>query len=139
MSTAEWSEHRRCLLSGNGLGVDKTLLFDGSNIWIGPQSLEFGRGEGTSKTVDDVPLVSNRGSTIDLTRECVDIGFAASTILEGNDVSSGDGLLGLPHLNEGRRNGESGENVEGEDDEVLGEHVDDAGCADKEVLKLGGG
>ena len=127
MSTIEMSKQRRCLLGNNGLGVNETILLDGSNIGIGPQILELGRRESTSEAVDDVPLVGDRGGTIELTRECVDVGFTASTILEGDNVSSSDGFLSLLDLDEGRRSRKSRENAESEDDQVLGEHIDDTG------------
>ena len=126
MSTARLSEHWGYILGGGGLGVDDTVLLDGSDVGVGPQSLDLGRGESTSKAVDDVPLVGDRGGPLNL-GECVDVGLTVSTILESDDVSPGNGLPGLVHLEEGRRSRESGENAESENDEALGEHVDVTG------------
>lgn len=64
--------------------------------------------------------------------------LTVNILVEHDNVSSGNGLLGLLHNDEGGRSGESRENAEGEDDEVLGEHVDDAGNVDKNVLKFEG-
>lgn len=126
MSTAKYSEHRRFLLSDSGLGVDVTVLLDESNIGVGPQILELRRGESTRKAVDDIPLVGDRGDTADPTREGANTGFTVNAIFEGDDISSGNGLLDLLHLNEGGRSGETGENTESEDEEILGEHVGNA-------------
>jgi hypothetical protein len=133
MSTTEKSEHWRCLLSDNGLGVDQTIFFDGSNIGVGSQSLEFGLRESTSKAVDNVPLVGNRRRIVERLREDINTGFAVSTILESDDVPSSNWLFDLLHLEEGRRSRESWENAESEDDEVLGEHVDHAGQYDEKL------
>jgi len=127
MNTTERSQRRRCLLSDIVLCADNTVLLDGSNIGVGPQILELGRRESTSEAIDDGPLMGDRGGTVDPARECVDVGFTAGTVLEGDDVSPGNGLLGLLHRDKGRRSGESREDAESEDDEILGEHVDNAG------------
>ena len=105
--------------------MDETVFLDGNNIGVGPQILELCRGQSSSKAVDDVPLVGDR--TLVVTRESVEMGFTVGTILEDDNVSSGNAFLGLIHLYEGRRSRESGENAESEDDEALGEHVDDTG------------
>jgi hypothetical protein len=98
-----------------------------SNIRVGPQSLQLGRRERTSEAIDDVPLVGDRRPSPLLREKESMLALTASTVLEGDDVSSGNGLLGLLHPDEGRRSRESGENAESEDDEVLGEHADGAG------------
>lgn len=87
----------------------------------------------TSESVNDVPLMG------DLTRKGVDVLLAVSTVLEGDNVSSGNRVLGFIDLDEGRRSRESGEKGESEDDEVLGEHINNARDARKKMLELGGG
>ena len=121
VSTTEWSEHRRWLLSDSFLGVDVTVLLNRGNIGVGYEVLELMFGEITGKAVDDFPPVGNRGGTIGPTRECVTVGFRVHTVPESDDVRSGfHGLLDF-----GGRDGECGEYIEKEDgEEVLGEHVD---------------
>jgi len=123
MSTAQWPERWRCLLGKGGLGVHDTILFNGENIGVGPQNLDLGHREKTSKAIDDVPLVGDRRGTARLTTG-VDVGLTASILLEGDNISSGNRLLSLMHLDEGRRCRESRENAESEDDEDLWEHAD---------------
>ena len=106
--------------------MDVTVLLDESNIGVGPQILELRRGESAREAVDDIPFVGDRGGTAHSTREGVDTGFTVNTIFEGDDISSGNGLLDLLHLDEGGRSRENGENTESEDEEVLGEHVGNA-------------
>ena len=105
--------------------MDETVFLDGSNIWTGPQILEMCGGESTGEAVDDVPLVGDRG-TVSPTREGVDMGFTINVLLEGDNVSSSNGFLGLVHLSEGGRSRECGESAESEDGHILWEHVDDA-------------
>ena len=68
----------------------------------------------------------------------VEIGLTVSTFLEGNNVSSSNGLIGFLHINKGRGSRESREDAESEEDEVFGEHVNDAVNVDEKVVKLGG-
>ena len=56
-----------CLLSGNGLGVGEGILLDGRDVGVGPHNLQIGVGEGSSETVDDVPLVRHLGLGADPT------------------------------------------------------------------------
>ena len=57
------------------------------------------------------------------------MGFTVNTILEGDEVSSWNGLLDPLHIDEGRWSGEGGENEKSEYDELLGEHLDAGRCA----------
>lgn len=117
MNATEQSECWGCLLGNHSLGVNETVLLNGENVGVRPQGFDLGLREGTSETINDVPLMSD-GRGI----EGVDISLAASTFLEDDNVSSCNRLPGLLHLDKGRRGGESGENAESEDDEVLDEH-----------------
>ena len=130
MSSTIYSDYWRRLLSDNSLGAEETFFLDRGNVGVGPQFLDLRLGEITSEAVDDVPLVGGR--------ERAYVGFTVNTILEGDNVSPCNGLLGLPNLDEGRRGGESGESAESENEEVLGEHADDAGLCGR-CRKEGGG
>jgi len=121
VNTTGQSEYWGCLLGNRGLGVNETVLLNGENVGVGFQSFDLGLRERTSETINDVPLMSDGGGI-----EGVDIGLAASTVLEDDNVSSCNGLPGLLHLDERRRGGESGENAKSEDDEILDEH--NRGC-----------
>ena len=98
------------------------ILFDGYDIWIGLQDLQVIIGEGSSKAVDDVPFVRDLGLGADLASEGGDTSKAANVVLEGHNVTSGNGILGPLDQHKGRGGSESWENADGYSDELLGEH-----------------
>ena len=109
-----------------GLCADELDLLDGSNIGVRILKLVPGR-ESTGEAVDNVPLVGGRGGAVGLISKGVDMGFVANSILEYDNVSSGDWLIGFVNCKEGGEGRNSGGNVESEGVEVHGEHIDDAG------------
>ena len=108
--------------------MNETILLDGCDIGVGPQDLQVGSGEGSSETVDDVPLVRHLGLGADPTGNggntiCVD-----NVVLECYDVASRSRVLGLRDSDEGGWSSEDRENAEDESDELLGEHD---GCLER--------
>jgi len=114
-----------CLLGDDGLGVDEAVLLDGRNVGVSPQNLQVSVGEGSSKTVDNIPFLRNLGLGADLAGNGGDASETANIVLEGHDVMSSNSVLGLFDGDEGGGSSEDGENTEGESDELLGEH---GGC-----------
>ena len=113
-----------CLLSDNGLGVGETILLDGRDVGIGSQNLQIGISEGSSESVDDVPLLCNRRLGADPAGNGGDTIRMDNVILECHDVTSSNSVLGLLDGDEGGGSSEDRENAENESDELLGEHGD---------------
>lgn len=110
------------LLSGNGHGMDETVLFDGRDVGVRPQNLQVIVGEGPSETVDDVPLVRNVGLRADPAGNGGDTDRVVNVVLKGHDVTSGNRILGLLDSNEWGGSSEDWEDTKSESDELLGEH-----------------
>jgi len=110
------------LLSGSGMGVGATILLNGLDVRVGPQNLQVSVGEGSSETVDDGPFVRDLGLGADLAGDGRDTSIVGSAVLEGDDVTSGNGIPGLLDGDEGGGSGEDWEKTEEKSDELLGEH-----------------
>ena len=112
--------------------MDETVLLDGRDVGVSPQNLQVSVGEGSSKTVNNVPFLRNLGLGADLAGNGGDTSKTANVVLEGHYVTSSNSVLGLLDRDEGGWSSEDWENAEGESDELLGEH---GGCL--ELWNLG--
>jgi len=106
------------------LGVSETVLLDGRDVGVGPQNLQVSVGEGSSESVDDVPLLRNRRLGADPAGNGGDANRMDNVVLECHDVTSSNSVLGLLDGDEGGGSSEDWENAEDESDELLGEHGD---------------
>lgn len=102
--------------------MNESVLLDGRDIRAGPQNLQIGVGEGSSKTVDDVPFVCDLG----LGAYPVDNGGNAigadNIVPECHDIMSSDRIFSLLDGDERGGSSDDWENTEDKKDELLGEH-----------------
>ena len=125
MNTTESFDSWSCLLSVNTGGANASILLDGPNVGVRPQNLQVGVGKGSSKTVDDGPLVCNLGLGAELAGDGGDTSTLGNAVLESHDVTPVNSVLVPCDGHEGGGSREDRENTEGESDELLGEH---GGC-----------
>ena len=103
--------------------MGETILLDGRDVGVRPQNLQVSFSEGSSKPVDDVPLLRNRGLGTYPAGNGRDASRVDDAVLEGHDVTSNNSVLGLLDGNKGGGSGEDREDAEDESDELLGEHA----------------
>ena len=130
------SEHRSCLLSNNALGVSETILLNGCDVRVRPQNFQVSVGEGSSKTVDDVPLVCNLGPGANPGGDGGDTSRVGNAVFESYDVTSGNSILGLRDRDEGRGSSEDLESTENESDKLPGKHGACLGLASTSELRF---
>jgi hypothetical protein len=94
-------------LSDDVLGVNVTILLDGLDVGIGPQDFQVSIGEGSSEAVDDVPFVGNLRLGADPVGDGGNTSKTVNVVLEGQNVTSGNSILGLLDSDEGRGSSES--------------------------------
>jgi len=100
--------------------VGVSILFDGRDAGEGPQEFDVSIGEGSSKTVKDVPfIVRDPGVGADLVGEGGDADKPINVVLEGHNITSGNRVLVLLDRDEGRGGSESWEDAENDGDELL--------------------
>lgn len=102
-----------------------TVFFNPSDIRVGTQLVQVISGEFSSVTVDDVELIGNLAwGRRELVSDRTDVGGTGSTLLEGDNISAGDGIRNLRNSEEGGGSGKDGEKEGGESEEMLGEHAE---------------
>ena len=119
------------LLGSDCLGVSVSVFLDGHDIGVRPQDLQVSIGEGSGEAIDDVPFVRNLRLGVYLSGNGGDTNKTADVVLEGHDVSSGNGVFSLLDRDEGGGSRENRENAEDEGNTLVEEHD---GCLSREDL-----
>ena len=119
------------LLGSDCLGVSVSVFLDGHDIGVRPQDLQVSIGEGSGEAIDDVPFVRNLRLGVYLSGNGGDTSKTADVVLEGHDVSSGNGVFSFLDRDEGGGSSENRENAEDEGNTLVEEHD---GCLSREDL-----
>jgi len=89
-------------LSNHSAGFDDAVLFDRSDFRVGKQVFQVIVGEISGVTVDDVELVGDVAvGGRDAGLGGANVGSKGHVLLEGDDVSAGDRVLGLVNSEDG--------------------------------------